>query len=104
MRRPQLESVLLLSKCESHCIVIFHNHVHLTFLTLPGRLFKYLSTKGVFAIILSPEETQPVELRMVSAANTPFTTSIPICGGAGAALEKFQKEIIRHLSSRITAK
>lgn len=64
---------MLLFKCESHCIVIFHNHAHLTSLTLPGRLFKYLSAKGVLAIILSPEEAQPIELRMVFAANSPFS-------------------------------
>lgn len=87
----QLESIVLLFKCERHCIVVFHNHAHLTSLILPGRLFKYLSVKGVFAIILSPEKAQPIELRMVFAANSPFSKWIPICGGRRLHCRNFRK-------------
>lgn len=85
----QLENILLLFKSKSHCVVIFHNYN--TFLTLPGRLFKYLSAEGVSAIILSPEETQPTELRMVFAANSPFSKWIPICGGWGQCWRNFRE-------------
>lgn len=59
-------------KSENHRRVLSHNHAHLTFLTLLGRLFKYLSAEGAFAIIPSSEETQLTELRMGFAANSPF--------------------------------
>lgn len=91
-------------KSENHRRVIFHYHAHLTFLTLLGRLFKYLSAEGAFAIIPSSEETQLTELRMGFAANSPFSKWISICEGEGAVMERFQRVIIRHFSIRMTTK